>query len=550
MLSYLKKNWIFISVIAIYCCAIGIDTLDEDASQYASMSMEMMQTKNFLKVYEVGIDYLDKPPFLFWINSLSMLIFGINNFAFKLPSILFAIVAIIATYQLSKIYYQEKIAWLSAIILATCQATFLITNDIRTDTILMGCVIFSLWQLAKWVTTNTNKYFLFASVAIGLGMLTKGPIALFIPLFAFATHWLLQRNFTYFFKPIYLVGIAIIAVVLLPMSIGLYQQFDAHPEKLVNDATDVSGLKFFYWTQSFGRITGESVWNNGATFSFLLENLLWGMLPWTIIFLASLVVDWSNIFKNKFKLNASQEAITTGGFTLTYCSLAISKYQLPHYIYVVLPLVAIITAKFCYTIFYNTTKTFTKKIFSVLQIITITILILAPIVVAYYAFPQLINIAYSIAIVTIIAIIVLLKKAKHTIVYASVVAILGVNFFLNVFFYPLLLQYQAGNVIGRYIKTHHINSKQFYFYKYHGSSRNIHFYANAVIHSIHQPAEIKSGNVLLTMQEGLNELTNKHTPFQLLYTGQDFHVAMLTAEFLNIKTRSTQTTKYYLLKLL
>ena len=66
----LKNIWIFLIIIAIYFCATGVDTMDEDASQYAIMSMEMKQTGNYLKVYELGKDYLDKPPFLFWTNSL------------------------------------------------------------------------------------------------------------------------------------------------------------------------------------------------------------------------------------------------------------------------------------------------------------------------------------------------------------------------------------------------------------------------------------------------------------------------------------------------
>jgi 4-amino-4-deoxy-L-arabinose transferase-like glycosyltransferase len=98
ILSRYWKLWIaFISLL--YFAAIGVDTMDVDASQYASMSREMKESGSYLEIYEQGNDYLDKPPFLFWINALSMRIFGENNFAFKFPSILFALIGIITTMK-------------------------------------------------------------------------------------------------------------------------------------------------------------------------------------------------------------------------------------------------------------------------------------------------------------------------------------------------------------------------------------------------------------------------------------------------------------------
>jgi hypothetical protein len=51
------------------------------------------------QIFDQGKDYLDKPPLLFWLSSLSMYVFGINDFAYRLPSILMAIIAIYSTYK-------------------------------------------------------------------------------------------------------------------------------------------------------------------------------------------------------------------------------------------------------------------------------------------------------------------------------------------------------------------------------------------------------------------------------------------------------------------
>jgi 4-amino-4-deoxy-L-arabinose transferase-like glycosyltransferase len=217
----------------------------------------------------------------------------------------------------------------------------------------MSWVIIAMWQLAEWYHSKKLIHFLLGAASIGAGMVTKGPIALFVPIFAFGSHFVLKREWKQLFQPVYLLGLVVIAVVLIPMSIGLYQQFDLHPEKTVNGLKNVSGLKFFYWTQSFGRITGENVWNNNAPFSFLFENLLWGMLPWTLFFIAGLIHELVKIVYSRFTVARNEEFLTTGGFVLSYCSLGISKYQLPHYIYVVLPFIAIITAKMMHSLFWE-----------------------------------------------------------------------------------------------------------------------------------------------------------------------------------------------------
>jgi len=61
----------------------------EDSALYAQISKSFVTTHNWWDIYVNGHDWLDKPHFPFWICALSMQIFGINAFAYKLPSLLF-----------------------------------------------------------------------------------------------------------------------------------------------------------------------------------------------------------------------------------------------------------------------------------------------------------------------------------------------------------------------------------------------------------------------------------------------------------------------------
>jgi 4-amino-4-deoxy-L-arabinose transferase-like glycosyltransferase len=547
-----KNWWIWIAGICLtYFLAVGVDTMDEDASQYISMSREMKLTGSYLQVYESGKDYLDKPPFLFWINAVSMHVFGENNFAFKLPSILFAMLAVFCTYKLAQLYYEEDIARIAAFILAGSQALYLITNDIRTDTILMGWIALALWCLTKWYKDGGIYYFLLGCMAIGAGMMTKGPIALLVPAFAIGSQLLLQRRFNYLFKKEYALGILVILIMLIPMCIGLYQQFDLHPEKTMYGKQGTSGLKFFFWTQSFGRITGESVWDNGAPFGFLFENLLWGFLPWTLFMIIGILAGWIFIIRNRFHLKNHQEGLSIAGFTLTYCSLASSNYQLPHYIYVVLPLLAIMTAKLYHQFIRQKNIIITKAIACVQYFLLLMISVL-PMLILIYVFPTDQSVIWLLSVLPIVTLTVfsfVFRKDHNRIIGLSILVIMTANAFLSTWFYPTLLSYQAGNVAGRIISKIEAAKNNFFMYRFDGSGRNIHFYGKQQAENISDINRLKKDIYVITREEGLSDIIHTKKGYQIIHQGEDYPVSQLTPEFLNIKTRSSATRKYYLVKI-
>ena len=336
----------FILLTVIYVIGLFVDVMDVDSAQYASMAREMLETKSFLHVFDGHANYLDKPPLLFWLSSLSFWAFGISNFAFKLPALIFALGGIYSTYKLSQLYYSFKVSYIAALIFGTCQAFFLFTNDVRTDALLTGAVVFAIWHIAAFIKTNKYAHFFAGFTGIALAMLAKGPIGLVIPVFAFSANFILKRQWAMFFKWQWLAGLVLVLALLSPMLYGLYTQFDMHPENLVNGQRNVSGIKFFFWTQSFGRITGDSSWHDSSTPLFFFHTTAWAFLPWTVFLIGGLISGFKSLSQNKFTIPATSEGITIGAFVIGFIALSLSHYKLPHYIFVVFPFAAIIAAKF------------------------------------------------------------------------------------------------------------------------------------------------------------------------------------------------------------
>ncbi len=535
---------LFSGIGVVYFFNLFVDIMEVDAAQYAMMSMEMSFSKSFLHVYENGKDYLDKPPFLFWTSALSYLVFGISNFSYKLPSVLFAILGLYSTYRFSKLYYNKQTALLASLILGTTQALFLITNDIRTDTILMGATIFSIWQMAEYLRSGRFKYLIFLSIGIAVGMMTKGPLILIIIAAAFGSEFLIKRQWNNIFKAEWLLMFLFVAILLFPMCWGLYTQFDLHPEKSAYGIDSPSGIKFFFWTQSFGRITGESALKNDSGFFYFFHTILWDFQPWILFFIPALYQRIKNLIIGFLsKINFKNEYISLCGFILVFLALSLSKYKLPHYIFSIFPFAAIITAQFI--------MGFNSKITAKVSIFQFGILH-----VFWVAIGCLFTLFFPIKTIYFVLIFVLgyglyailfakLKGLKERLIIPTLFTALFFNLMLALHFYPNLLLYQSSTLAGRHIKKNNLS-----IHSYNIDHNALHFYAKKLI----QPFSLKDienaspGEYVYTDEDGYNLIKDQRA-IKEIKKFPYFKATQLTLPFLIAQTRQKTLKKMYIIEL-
>ncbi len=449
-IQFKDLNLIGLSIITFisYIAGFFITLIDIDATQYAAISKEMVLNGSLLEVFYRGKDYLDKPPMLFWTTVFSFKIFGINQFAYRLPSFLISLLGIYSVYRFCRIFYTQQIGVYAVLIVANCQAFYLMHHDVRTDCMLTGFVMLSFWQLAVYMSTKKLKHLFVFSVAVAFAMMTKGPIGLMVIVIAFGSQFIITRNWHYIFNWHYLISIGIIALLLLPMSWGLYHQFDLHPEKFVYGLQGPSGLRFFYWTQSFGRITGESNWNNNPDTFFLVHSFLWSFLPWSLLFVPAFVwaikVAYQNA-KDKLKTN---DYISLCGFVFVFVFMSLSSYQLPHYTFVIHPLAAVILARYIY----HLRNSKHNSVFLGIIKFTLLLLITLAVYLSCYAFKQHIVLCVCILLSTCIGLIFIFNNKKlipiNKILFAGAFGIACVNLILNASVYPQILKYQAYSEIA------------------------------------------------------------------------------------------------------
>ncbi len=543
----------------VYIPGLLVDVMDVDAAQYASMSREMVETGNWMELHNRGNDYLDKPPLLFWLSSLSMWLVGISNFAYKLPSFLFGVLAVYSTIKLTQLIYDKVTSALAGLMVASSLGFFIMMNDVRTDTLLMGSFAFALWQLLHYVKTKSWRSLILGFTGIGLAMLSKGPLGLVMPVFALSCEFMYKRQWTNFFRWQWIVGLIIVAIVLVPMCLGLYNQFDVHPEKQINGSTGVSGLEFYFWTQSFGRITGDSDWgtkfDNGATNLFFTHTFLWAFFPWSLLTVIGIVKNAVVLVKSKFKVGYLHEMLATGGFILIFLALSASKYKLPHYIYVTFPLAAIVAARFLVADVMNPMRKNLAKVTLGFAILFSVVLFVVVALILLFVFPGAALLTWLIVILLLGAatLFYVMRKSKaERIVLPLVTGLLAMYYVGFTQFYPELLKYQSTNEVGRDVVELNVKPGAFFF---SGDvfTHSLDFYSRSFPDHIDLdsnsivPALKKSDKIwIYTDQSGYDKLLKSAWNISTVKQYNHFGVQFLTIPFLIPDSRENSVRKRYL----
>lgn len=536
---------LYILLAFIYISGTYIPLIENDSAQHAVMAMRMYLQNDFVNLFRGPDEYLDKPHLHFWLAALSYKIFGLNQFAYRVPALIFTTVAAYSCYQLFKDLYKNKqyAHWASLIFLSS-QAIVLANHDVRTDAVLTGAVVLSVWQLYRFITYNTVKSIVIGAFAMGLAFSSKGLLGVAVIGFCLLSHIAYTKSWKVLINPKILIGILVLAATISPVLYAYYLQFDVHPEKVINGQDHISGIKFILWDQSFNRMTGTGFTPDNPDYFFFFHTILWVFLPWSLLF-------YIGIF-TPLKSDKLGELLTIGGILITLVVISLSKTKLPHYLNSLIPLMSVYCAGFIYRL--NLQKK--DKLLKVLLYITYFVLGICflgvfGLLFFTFGFPK----GYILIITAlIIAIIVLYLKPEKIIapqiVILSVLASVLVNTTMNNYFYPHLMHYQSGRLVANYVHKHE-NDEQVYLLGKE-TQWSLDFYAKKLTPYI-EPEElpdIKQPMLLMTNHPELLETLIKENKIKIdtLHTFEDFRVTRVSLRFLNPKTREKQLKKSYLLR--
>ena len=189
-------RWVFLALIAMATCSAGLNMplLEPDETRYAQIPNEMLNAGSLAVPLLDGQPYYDKPPLFYWAVAGSYRVFGTSIPAARLIPALAVFATILLAYGIGRKTLGETTAWRGALLLAFAPGLVGMGRLLLLDG-LLTLVVFS-GQAILWFAAGRAQFrigwWLLASLMAGIGLMTKGPIALLLmglPLFVH--RWLL-----------------------------------------------------------------------------------------------------------------------------------------------------------------------------------------------------------------------------------------------------------------------------------------------------------------------------------------------------------------------
>ncbi|GMN08496.1 glycosyltransferase family 39 protein [Croceitalea sp. MTPC5] len=543
------RYWVLIALIVlVYIAGMFVTLFENDSAQFAVMAMRMVQENDFINLFKGPNEYLDKPHMHYWLAALSFKIFGIYDWTYRIPGLLATLLGAYSCYGLGKLLYNNDIGRFSALIFMTCQTIVLSVIDVRTDAVLTGFTILAIWQLVAYIETNSLKNIAIGAFAAGIAFSTKGQIALLVIGLCILCHMAYTRKWKLFLSWKVLVAVLVFALAIAPMLYAYYHQFDLYPEKVIRGRSSRSGIFFIFWEQSFERLSGTGMGKNSSDYFFFFHTFLWVFLPWTALALIAYWWRMKSFVKLRFRYNPKYEFLTLGAITIIFFIISFAQFKLPHYMNIMMPLYAILTASYAHSL-YRFTKEREIKILLGIQYFILSLVFIFSLLICFYVFKFENWISYVVLMVSLltIAYFCLKREAYYMrIITLSVCSSLLLNGILNTHFYPSLLNYQGGSTMAEKVREKGISVENIYkFSNRHTWALDFYNKRPVQIASLDELSEKKDFWVY-SDTNGLEQLKASGFDWDEQITVDQFRITRLQLKFLEPSTRGKKLNKMHL----
>ncbi len=281
-------GWILASCVVVLSGLVfqidGYALLDPDEGRNAEVAREMTVTHDWALPRLNGIPYVDKPPLFFVTDAVAMKILGETSLAARIPALLFTIATLMVVALFARHLYDRESAWTAAVATGAMPLTLAYARTVIFDSALTFWIVLALFGFHRAVETATRESDVIAERpasstwwptlawgAIGLGILTKGPIALALPLMIALPYALWRRAVRAMVEPL---ALLLCVALVLPWVFLVSREVPGF-------------LHYALVTETAGRLATPELGRTGPIWYFLAI-LPAAALPWIVTALAGL----------------------------------------------------------------------------------------------------------------------------------------------------------------------------------------------------------------------------------------------------------------------
>jgi 4-amino-4-deoxy-L-arabinose transferase-like glycosyltransferase len=367
-----KLYWHWLSLTALgiilFCINLGNTHLwDQDEGYYAAAAAEMHAKNDWVTPTFNGELFGHKPPMMYWGMMVGYRLFGVNELGARFVSSLFGIGTILLTYQLGRKLFGASSGLFAGLAIGSCILFTAVSRSATADGHLTFFVLLSLsvWFQGYLRTPGATRDYKLRAMpwrdwaityaAMGLAVLTKGPIGFFFPMATIGLFLLIEQPaFAGDSKSIVQRGLRVVwPYTPIPFLMTVWRMRPlttiavvlavAGPwYGLVQWRTQGAFLQEFIGVHHLGRFAGAMDNHSGPIYYYLVA-CLFGMYPWSAFSIPT-IHHW---FKTKTSTQESKAVVLVTCWVAIYMVVfSLARTKLPNYVLPIYPALALVVGRY------------------------------------------------------------------------------------------------------------------------------------------------------------------------------------------------------------
>jgi 4-amino-4-deoxy-L-arabinose transferase-like glycosyltransferase len=330
-------DWLLLAGFCAFLFFFGLSyfgLVGADEPRYAQVAREMLARHDWITPTLGGKPWLEKPPLYYWQAMLSYRVFGVSDWAARLPSAIDATLMVVATYLFLR-RFRPGFQLDGALITASAAGVIGFARAASMDMPLAAAFTIALLAWYGWYESGRKHYLALFYLFAGFGMLAKGPVAPVLAAAVIAIFTLAKGERRLVWQTLWIPGIVIFCAVTLPWYVAVQLR---NPEF----------FRVFILEHNLARF-GSNLYHHKAPFWYYVPVLLLGLLPWIVFMLAALLATVRGWWAEKRQFMQSEHALNAFlviWLVVLVLFFSVSQSKLPGYILPVLPAGTLLLAEY------------------------------------------------------------------------------------------------------------------------------------------------------------------------------------------------------------
>lgn len=289
-----------------------VPLFDLDEGAFTEATREMLLRGDYISTYLNGAPRFDKPVLIYWLQAVSVTLFGQSEFAFRLPSALCATAWVGFVFLFVRRLRDTNTGLVAAAFTATAAGITVIGRAAIADALLNMLIAAACFSAYRFLADDDRRWLRAAFIAIGFGLLAKGPVAILVPVATTFLFCLTTRDLARWFRGVFdPAGWLLMLAIAAPWYIAQYAaQGDAF-------------IQGFFFVHNINRFSAPKHGFDGSVFFYV---------PWLFVATLPFLAPLLNVLRRPFDVwadPAQRFCLIWFLFVLVFFSLSGTK--LPHY---------------------------------------------------------------------------------------------------------------------------------------------------------------------------------------------------------------------------